>query len=77
MIIWAVTLANLIIFYDEMTHLIDEGKAVNVVYLNFSTAFNTVFHSILEKLAAHCLEKYSLVKNCLTAKAQRVHVNEV
>ena len=36
-----------------MTCLVDEGKAVDVVYLNFSKAFNTVPHSILmEKLAA-------------------------
>lgn len=27
-------LTNLIIFYDEMTGLVDEGKAVDIVYLN-------------------------------------------
>lgn len=43
-------MTNLIIFYDKMTHLIDKREAVNVVYLNFSKAFNTVFHSIFEKL---------------------------
>jgi len=49
---------NLISFYDQMTCLVDEGKAVDIVYLEFSKAFDTVSHSILpEKLAAHGLFK--------------------
>ena len=46
-------LTNLISFCDQVTHLVDEGKAVDVVYLHFSKALDTVSHSILlEKLAA-------------------------
>ncbi|KAK4810585.1 hypothetical protein QYF61_007322 [Mycteria americana] len=73
-------LTNLISFYDKVTRLMDEGKAVDVVYLDFSKAFDTVSHSILlEKLAAHGLDGCTLrwVKNWLDGRAQRVVVNGV
>ncbi|PKU49532.1 rna-directed dna polymerase from mobile element jockey-like [Limosa lapponica baueri] len=40
-------LTNLIALYDVMTGWVDEGKAVDVVYLSCSKAFNTVIHNIL------------------------------
>ena len=44
-------LTNLISFYDQMTCLVVEGKAVDVVYVDFSKAFDTVSSRILlEKL---------------------------
>ncbi|KAK4810944.1 hypothetical protein QYF61_013352 [Mycteria americana] len=73
-------LTNLISFYDKVTRLVDEGKAVDVVYLDFSKAFDTVSHSILlQKLAAHGLDGCTLhwVKNWLDGRAQRVVVNGV
>ncbi|KAK4808478.1 hypothetical protein QYF61_005795 [Mycteria americana] len=59
----------------NVTHLVDEGKALDVVYLDFSKAFDTASHSIpSEKLAAHGLDGCTLlwVKNWLDGLAQRV-----
>jgi len=73
-------LTNLISFHDQVTHLIDEEKAVDVVYLDISKAFETVSHSILlEKLAAQCLDGCTLcwIKNCLNGQAPIVVVNVV
>jgi len=59
---------------------VDEGKAVDVVYLGFRKAFDTVPHNILlEKLAAHGLDRCTLcwIKNWLNGRAQRVVVNGV
>ncbi|GAB0208076.1 mitochondrial enolase superfamily member 1 [Grus japonensis] len=73
-------LTNLISFYDQATCLVDEGKAVDDIYLDFSKAFDTVSHSILlEKLEAHGLDRHTLcwVKNWLEGRAQRVVVNRV
>jgi len=61
-------LPSLISFYDQVTRLVDKGKAVDVMYLEFSKAFHTVPHSILlEKLAAHGLDGCTLhwIKNWL------------
>ncbi|PKU39380.1 rna-directed dna polymerase from mobile element jockey-like [Limosa lapponica baueri] len=61
-------LTNLISFNGMLTYLVAEGKAVDVVYLGFIKAFDTLFHSILlEKLAAHELDGSTLcwVKNQL------------
>jgi len=40
-------LTNLNSFYEKVTHLVDEDKAVDVVYLDFSKDFDTISHSIL------------------------------
>ncbi|GAB0207205.1 mitochondrial enolase superfamily member 1 [Grus japonensis] len=54
-------MTNLISFYDKVTCLVDEGKAVDVVCLDFSKVFDTISHSILlEKLAAHGLDRHTL-----------------
>jgi len=59
---------------------VDEGKAVDVVYLDFSEAFDTVSHSILlEKLAAHGLDGHTFlwVKKMVGWVSPRVVVNGV
>ncbi|GAB0207249.1 mitochondrial enolase superfamily member 1 [Grus japonensis] len=64
-------LTNLISFYDKVTRLVDEGKATDVVYVDFSKAFDTVSHSILlEKLAAHGLDRLGeeWLESCLAEK---------
>ncbi|PKU44901.1 rna-directed dna polymerase from mobile element jockey-like [Limosa lapponica baueri] len=55
-----------------VTCLVDEGKAVDIVYLDFSKTFDAISHSIiLEKLAAHGLDEHILhwVKNWLNGQA--------
>jgi len=71
---------NIIFFYKQVTRLVEDGKAADVVYLDFSKAFHTVSHSILlEKLAAHGWDRCTLhwVKNCLQGRAQSVVVNGI
>jgi len=73
-------LTNLISFCEKVTCLVVEGKAVDVIYLDFNKAFDTISHSILlEKLAAHGLDGCNLhqIKNWLDGWAQRVVVNGV
>ncbi|TRZ23799.1 hypothetical protein HGM15179_003309 [Zosterops borbonicus] len=68
-------LTNLISFYDQVTHLVDMGRAMDIVYLDFSKGFDTVSHSILlEELAAHGLDRSTLcwVRNWLDGWTQRV-----
>ncbi|RMC06747.1 hypothetical protein DUI87_16193 [Hirundo rustica rustica] len=62
----------------KVTRLVDAGRAVDGVYLDFSKAFDTVSHStLLDKLAARGLDRSTLrwVRNWLDGRAQRVVVN--
>ena len=70
-------LTNPVAFYDRVTCLVDEGKAVDIIYLDIRRAFDTVSHRILlEKLAAHGLEGSTLcwVSNWLDGRSQQVAV---
>jgi len=71
-------LTNLIAFYDGMTGWVDEGRAVDVVYLDFSKAFDTVSCNILlGKLRKYGLDEWSVrwIKNWLNGRAHRVVIS--
>ncbi|PKU42020.1 rna-directed dna polymerase from mobile element jockey-like [Limosa lapponica baueri] len=61
-----------------MTEQTDEGRAVDVVYLDFSKAFNTVAHIILiAKLRKYGLDEWTVrwIENWLKDRAQRVMIS--
>ncbi|PKU34531.1 rna-directed dna polymerase from mobile element jockey-like [Limosa lapponica baueri] len=65
-------------FYDGMTGWIDEERAVDVVYLDFSKAFDTVSHSILMHKLTKCgLGEWTVrwTENWLNGRAQRVVIS--
>ena len=50
---------NLISFYDKVTHLVGQGKTVDVIFLDFGKAFNTVSYGmLLDKMSTIQLDKY-------------------
>jgi len=71
-------LTNLIAFYGGMTGCVDEGRAVDVVYLDFSEAFDTVSHNIfIDKLGKCRLGKWTVrwTEDWLNGRAQRVVIS--
>ncbi|CAM5090233.1 unnamed protein product [Natator depressus] len=71
-------LTNLIAFYDKITGSVDEGKAVDMLFLDFSKAFDMVSHSILaSKLKKYGLDEWTIrwIENWLDCRAQRVLIN--
>ncbi|CAM4662903.1 unnamed protein product [Caretta caretta] len=70
-------LTNLIAFYDEITGSVDEGKAVDVLFLDFSKAFDMVFHSILARKLKYGLDAWTIrwIESWLACWAQWVVIN--
>ncbi|PKU45431.1 rna-directed dna polymerase from mobile element jockey-like [Limosa lapponica baueri] len=71
-------LTNLIAFYNGMTGWMDEGRAVDVVYLDIIKAFNTISHSFLIGKLRKCgLDKWTVrwIETWLKDRAQRVMIS--
>ena len=71
-------LTNLIAFYDGVNGWVDEGRSVDVVYLNFRKAFNTVSRNILLGKLRKCgLDEWSVrwIENWLNGRTQRVVIS--
>jgi len=68
-------LTKLIAFCDDMTGWVDEGRVVDVIYLEFSKAFDTVSHKILLGKLRKCgPDEWSVgwIENWLNGRTQRV-----
>uniref|UniRef100_A0A8C5N1B7 Reverse transcriptase domain-containing protein n=1 Tax=Leptobrachium leishanense TaxID=445787 RepID=A0A8C5N1B7_9ANUR len=71
---------NLIDFFDWVTKIIDTGDAVDIVYLDFSKAFDTVPHRrLINKLQSLSLDSNIVewIRQWLSDRQQRVVVNGV
>jgi len=71
-------LTHLIAFYDGMSGWVDEGRAVDAVYIDRREAFDTVSHNILlGKLRKHGLDEWPVrwIENWLNGRAQRVVIS--
>ena len=71
-------LTNLIAFCDGVTGWLEEGRAGDVLYLDFSKAFDTVSYNILIGKLRKCgLDEWTArsIENWLNNRAQRVVIN--
>ena len=71
-------LSNLITTYNEVPGLVDEGRAVGIVYLDFSKVFGTISHHILtENLMKNGWDEQTRrgTETWLNSWAQKVVIN--
>lgn len=72
-------LTNLTALYRKITGLLDERRAVCIVYINFSKAFDTVSCSnLIDKLLKCGLDKWAVRRgNWLKCQAQSVAISSI
>lgn len=61
---------NLIDVYDEVTLLVGEDRAADVVCIDFSNVFDVIFHDIIiDKLTTYGLDKWTVkyIENLLNS----------
>ena len=71
-------LTNLVEFFENITCAVDNGEPVDMVYLDFQTAFDKVPHQrLLHKIKVHDVTGNVLawIEDWLTNRKQRVGVN--
>lgn len=62
-------LTSLIMFFQEVTKVIDDGRAADVVYMDFSKAFEMIFHGrLIQNIKIHQIHSDLVVciRNWLT-----------
>ena len=73
-------LTNLLEFFEKVTSEVDNGKPIDMVYFDFSKAFDKVPHErLLKKIEAHGIKGdiQRWIKNWLSGRIQRVVLNGV